>query len=71
MGILFHYAERKGTRTGAGVNECPVGIQSRAPTKREREFECLRGYQRKKDAHAASFFVMMHGEGNRAGENSP
>ncbi len=39
-----------GTRTGAVVNGCPVDIQSRTPTKCEREFESLRGYQRKRDA---------------------
>ena len=44
LASIFHYVEWKGTRTGAGVNGVPVALQSRTPTKREREFESLRGY---------------------------
>ena len=45
------------------MNECPVDIQSRTPTKRKREFESLRGYQIKKDAKMHPFCFTVFSQG--------
>ena len=60
-GISFLYMVIAiGTRTGEAVNGCPVDIQSRTPTKREREFESLRGTVQEKSSNGPILFNIFY-----------